>query len=696
MAVFIQNDRWKVLAEDFAVRIQIPDLEGFFRNSIPKGRQLIIEPGTRALMIDSGVLVGEVPPGAYTLETFAERLQFWQKNQVTVILARCEETVFTSQLSDVPATEGVCGSVFVEWAVQISDPVPFLNNLFGARESLARADLEQQLKPLVTQALFSACGSTSIEMLAGPDVASLLADQLSSNLAVRLQRYGLKFIDVQSARFECCDLDHQKAKAGENWLATRENQLLRSANQVQSDELAIRLRDVTEKVPLRRALRDAVHSDRFAKIESEEEFRKQLETIDKDRLLRREEKDALVSAYMDRKVDREAAREHTLALLEIERERGVEELQSQIAFAVEQKALEREIDLAKLTQTKESLEWRDELEREREESTHRLQLRREKRQAEWRDALEARELKRDDSWKGLLHQQRQEAVQTEIAVGRADRSRRVAILEAETRSRLAAEQLQVDQQRQNWEREVREKKSTNQLERLSKLQEINATFAERQRRSEIELENLKDDSSHRRDVERIQAMSALSVEALIATAKTDNASLLADLKKHEASQSATRTQQEIAHAQQLNDERLRIYEKLNDTERAKADAIAEAFKQAMQSQQGSVQQMIGGLAQAATPRSVAPWPAVQPGFPSTVPPPMPISVVWYAAIDGQQIGPLSLEQMQGYVNTGQIQSSTLFWRQGLTGWSPATQLPELSGLWAAMAEGPPPLPPPLG
>lgn len=694
MAVQIENDRWKISSEDFAVRIQIPDLQGFFAKWIPKGRQLVIEPGTRALIINEGVLIGEIPPGAYTFESFSERLQFWQKNQVTGILTRCEETPFHSRLSDVPALEGICGSLSVEWAVQIADPLPFLLNLFGGRDALSKEELDRQLDPLVKQALFSACGRASIDGLAGPDVATHLAEQLESSLGVRLQRYGLKFVDIRAARFECEAVADHKARAGENWLAARENQLLKAAHQVESDGLAGRLQDIESKVPLRRALRDAVNSDKFAKLTSEEDLRRQLEEIDKDRLLRREEKDALVAAYTERKEDRQAARAQALAVLEIQREQELDELRSQVEFTVEQRSLEREIDLAKLTQTKDALEWQQELQREREEAEHRRQLQREKRETQWQSALQARELKRDDSWKELVHRQRLENLQTEMAVAQAERNRRVAILEAETRTRLAAEQLQVDRQRSAWELEEREKKSTSQLDRLAKLQDLNAKFAERQQRTQLELENLKEDSTHRREVERIQMLASLGTEALIATAKTENAGLLADLKKHEASQTTARSQHDLAQAQQLNDERQRMYDQLNQTERAKADAIAEAYKLAMQSQQGSVQQMIGGLAQAATPRPAPVWPVVTPPVSRTaVPPPLSVSATWYAALNGQQSGPFTLEQLHGYVSSGHLTAATMVWRQGLPNWSPAGQIGELTSLWGGPLSAPPPLMP---
>jgi hypothetical protein len=203
---------------------------------------------------------------------------------------------------------------------------------------------------------------------------------------------------------------------------------------------------------------------------------------------------------------------------------------------------------------------------------------------------------------------------------------------------------------------------------------------------------------------------------LIATSGAANASLLADLKKHEATQDAVKTQAATQPATQLNEERLRLYEKLNETERAKADAIAAAYKMAMQAQQGSVQQMIGGLAQASRP--LAPYPVVPGPFFSPVspvspvspnaiafpsPPPLPTAEQWHVSFHGQQAPPMLFAQVHQYIQAGQVTRDTLVWKVGMATWLPAGQTLELSPLFSAgdpppipgapvASSGPPPLP----
>ncbi len=78
-----------------------------------------------------------------------------------------------------------------------------------------------------------------------------------------------------------------------------------------------------------------------------------------------------------------------------------------------------------------------------------------------------------------------------------------------------------------------------------------------------------------------------------------------------------------------------------------------------------------------------------PGAP--VPPPM--TAQFYVAVNGQQVGPLTLEQVQQMIASGQVNQNTYVWKQGLPNWVPASQVPEIAGLFGAVPPPPPPPPP---
>jgi hypothetical protein len=720
MSQAIVDNRWKVTDLDFARRITIPDLRSFFErlagvSGLPKGRSLVIEPGTRSAIIEEGMVVGELYAGEYTLESFTERLKFWRNKQSTVFLTRSEEIPNQSRLENLPCAEGVCSDVDCRWTIQMSNVLLFMENLMGANEEVSLKDLQQWLAPTIHQAIRDTIGQMEYDNLRGGNALRNVADGIRSRVEVKLSRYGLAFVDVQSVDFAFKDGGLSQRET-EQWISTRENQLQRAANEIENDKLRTSAEDMKKKTILRSSLRELVNEDNLNKIQSREDFEKALDHVDRSKLLRTEEREQLVTAYEERKEDRANLREHILATINIQREQEIEELRLAMDHVVRMKSLNQEIEQARLARTKEGEQWQSELEQEREAAEHRRQQQAEDSKARWARLRDAKRQKRDDSWESLLHAQRTESIKAELELGRANRQRQIAIVQAELERRLADEKLEIQKRQELWEMEAREKRSNSQLDRLQRVQEMNAHFAEKQQRVQLDMENLKADSASKRELDRIQAMSSVSTEVLIATTGQANAALLADLKKHEASQDAIKAQAAANPAAELNAERVRLYEQLNATERAKADAIAEAYKMAMQAQHSSVNQMIGGLAHAAAspqqlfsgnPRveiqtGVHSQPSYHQGYappaprpheapPPMAPPPIPVNVVWYAVINGQQSPGLQMTDMQQYVRSGYLNPSTLVWKSGMAAWTPAGQVPELSSLFAVTG-GPPPIP----
>jgi membrane protease subunit (stomatin/prohibitin family) len=79
----------------------------------------------------------------------------------------------------------------------------------------------------------------------------------------------------------------------------------------------------------------------------------------------------------------------------------------------------------------------------------------------------------------------------------------------------------------------------------------------------------------------------------------------------------------------------------------------------------------------------------------TVPPPMPTAPTpqFYVALNGQQLGPLPVQVLQQMIHSGTLNAASLVWRQGMAGWLPVSQVPDLAGLFAPSLPPPPPMPP---
>lgn len=112
--------------------------------------------------------------------------------------------------------------------------------------------------------------------------------------------------------------------------------------------------------------------------------------------------------------------------------------------------------------------------------------------------------------------------------------------------------------------------------------------------------------------------------------------------------------------------------------------------------------MPGMVQQAFAPQQQPGYYAPQQGMAAAPPPPLPGAATFHAAIGGQQQGPFGIDVLRSFAGQGQLTPGTLVWRQGMAGWTPAGQVPELAQVFqpagppplpAMAAGGPPPLPP---
>jgi membrane protease subunit (stomatin/prohibitin family) len=82
---------------------------------------------------------------------------------------------------------------------------------------------------------------------------------------------------------------------------------------------------------------------------------------------------------------------------------------------------------------------------------------------------------------------------------------------------------------------------------------------------------------------------------------------------------------------------------------------------------------------------------------AAAPPPLPGAVSYHVALNGQQAGPFTMDQMRAGLTAGQMQPTDMVWTAGMAGWAPANTVPALAPLFAApppLPQDPPPMPPP--
>jgi len=115
---------------------------------------------------------------------------------------------------------------------------------------------------------------------------------------------------------------------------------------------------------------------------------------------------------------------------------------------------------------------------------------------------------------------------------------------------------------------------------------------------------------------------------------------------------------------------------------------AEAMKAAAENPSGGASEGIGmGIGFAMANKMAQPYNAKPTA--THQPPPIPQHSQYFIAINGQQLGPFNLADVEAKIKTSAITRDTLIWNQSLVEWTKAGKIAELSRCFPTM---PPPLP----
>ena len=687
----VKHHRWQVKPEDFAVRIDLPDAPGFFKDSV------VVEAGTRALVIDDGQYQGEIPPGEHTMQTFIEKLKVWKRKQATIVLTRLEDQILEIVVPQVRTEENLLVDVTTRMTVKIDDVEDFFNNMMGAYPAISMETMKGFVEPLLSQAVWEAVRSHSIEELSGAAASQAITDGISEQLKLRLLRYGINFINVQLVTIYHEKYNEHQQKEAEVWLKREgvqqqgrldevysENELRKIKQHERQNELRILAKNVdteyydqstgqaekkveamARRIEVRNNLRETMLSDKMNAVNTKEDLAKLIEEVDKDKLIRQEEKDVLLAEYEQRKENREEARDHLLTLLTMNREQEVDELGRAIDHAKNMQGLDHDIELANKIDTKWNRDWASKAEQERQIASDKHSERTEAQAREY--AILKEKLGQDQNleWEGLLNENRVADLKGEMALATAERNNKIDVLEDELKTRQAESDLNRERYAKEQEIELDRLGTESQLDKLARIKQMKLDNKERELRLLAEVETLREDKASQRNIDRINAMKGMSTEELLATAGTENAEILAGVKNNDA----------------LTNERQAMNERFLAQEKEKQDAITAALKDAMTTQQTVLNAVVGKDAPTATAAA-------------TPPPPTAAAKDWHVSVDGKKHGPYSFTELQTQVNEGLLTSVTTVWKSGFDGWQPASQVSELSELFASSPPPPEPPPPP--
>ncbi len=290
-------NRWTRPVDEFAHRIDAADL-----NTALKAR-IVVEPGTRALIVQGGQLAGAVTEGTFDLARPLPGVDAAQP--ATAILIDEGDTEVALLFSELRTQEDVPADVIAEVTVRLSDAAVFHENVMHGRVTFSLADLADMLWSAAANVVQACLQNASVRDLEGNlQLKADLERDLRARIGSTLARNGLELVELRFLDFQAPLYDKIRQRRAESFLAQE------------------KLTDTERRAVLNRRLREVLTSNRlhrFTTATDFEEFVRQTEhELGMKEVIREGEMDDLKRTYEVKRGDAEIARKHLLEKLELE------------------------------------------------------------------------------------------------------------------------------------------------------------------------------------------------------------------------------------------------------------------------------------------------------------------------------------------------------------------------------------------
>lgn len=364
------GDRGNVLQvrpREFARRVTDDELKApGFVNWLRQKKQVKIEAGTRAYLLENGEPVAELGPGKHTIDSLGQKLVDGRRaQQYTTVLVDDGETTVVLSVERLRTATDYPVDATVELTVRVDDAGQLLRNLMADRGQVTAATFDQLLGDAIRDELQATVAEYDPDDLYGNrELKQRLREAIATQCRDLFGRNGIELVALRSFEYDD-DRDELRERqkdveirADREELNERETELDRQQREREVDET---VHKQNQRVRKETAKQDSDHEIERKKLENEHE---------RDDLKRRHEHTA----------DREAV-EHDESIQSARKE-----------AEIERRDLEHEQDLAEMEDLVDLKSKKDQRKLDRDEREQDIEMRQTEHEVEMeRERLEARD-----------------------------------------------------------------------------------------------------------------------------------------------------------------------------------------------------------------------------------------------------------------------------------------------------------------
>jgi len=365
----LQRFHWARHAQDgrLSIRFDASILPGLLK------RGLVIEPGTNGLLVDRGAVKGILAPGEYLLSTLTGEIRNWLATGITQ-----EASIWLVDITPLDLDFHAGGrftrdplpiGASLKLRLEVDRPGIFLVNVLKGSKAFTLDDLSALLYPEVTARLDEWLKKYSLQELLG-DAGKMqeLEMKVESALQALFSQSGLKLLQVRTVELNLEPYEEVRgvmARAkmlvyqaqAEDGLAKTQSEIDQYRRQATLDAQK-RLDEIKHNVDLQALvaktnevsvqeqqavlfarMRKALLDDHMDEQQRAAEWARFLDNLDTQKLLQQKQRQDLLQAWDEQRIDHVRGRAHLLARLDVEEKYALKTIELRLSGTLEKEQI---------------------------------------------------------------------------------------------------------------------------------------------------------------------------------------------------------------------------------------------------------------------------------------------------------------------------------------------------------------------